>query len=206
VDDRPDSLNTNDPTSARQQSVGEVSEEAITSLAREIVRQAGLQREVPDDVLQVLAREIVDEGGFKRDPDIERLRQNMRDSGETFKHLSTLSGAAAAGVVVIVRTLGLEGTFAVALQRSLGLGALGLSAENGIAVLALVFIGIAFLLSLIGLLGTTLWLTRADEQAVRAYPVKVSRWLLVLANICLFGGIAVFAINAMSVTDLLHKK
>jgi hypothetical protein len=200
VDDRPDSLNTNAPTSARQQSVGEVPEEVITSWAREIVRQAGLQREVPEEVLQVLAREIVEQAGLKRDPEIERLRQNMRDSGETFKHLSTLSGAAAAGVVVIVRTLGLEGSFAVALQRALGLGAWGMSAENTIAVVALVFIGIAFLLSLGGLLGTTLWLTRADERAVHAYPVKVSRWLLVFANICLFGGIAVFAINAMSVS------
>ena len=198
VDDRPDSLNTNAPTSARQQSVGEVPEE-VTSWAREIVRQAGLQREVPQQVLQVLAREIVEQAGLKRDPEIERLRQNMRDSGETFKHLSTLSGAGAAGVVVIVQAFGLECSFAVSLQRALGLGALGLSAENSIAIVALVFIGIAFLLSQVGLLGTTLWLTRADERAVRAYPVKVSRWLVVFANICLFGGIAVFAINTMSV-------
>ena len=124
MDDRPDSLNTNAPTSARQQSVGEVPEEVITSWAREIVRQAGLQREAPEEVLQVLAREIVEQAGLGN-PEIERLRQNMRDSRETFKHLSTLSGAAAAGVVVIVQALGLEGSFAVSLQRALGLGALG---------------------------------------------------------------------------------
>jgi hypothetical protein len=198
VDDRPDSLNTNDPTSARQQSVAEVPEEVITSLAREIVRQAGLQREVPEEILQVLAREIVEQAGLKRDPEIEALRQNMRDTGETFKHLNMISGAAAAGVVVIEGALGVEGSLAVVAHRALGLGALGLSVENSIAAVSLLFIGISFLLSLVGLLGTTLWLTRARELAVRRYPVNLSRWLVVLTNISLFSGVAVFVVNAIS--------
>jgi hypothetical protein len=160
VDDSRDSLNTNDPTSARQQSVAEI----------------------PVEALRVLAREIVEQAGLKRDPEIEGLRQNMRDTGDTFKHLSTLSGAAAAGVVVIVQTLGVEGALAVILHRAFGLGALGLSVEDSIAAVALGFIGIAFLLALLGLLGTTLWLTRANAQAVRAYPVKVSRLLMLMLS------------------------
>ena len=93
----PDSLTTNTPTSGSQQLDGRVPQEALTLLAREIVREAGLVSD-PEQVAAEQAHQQFVEGG----------REHWKAQIDFFKHMATVSGAALVAVAALTNTLQLE--------------------------------------------------------------------------------------------------
>jgi hypothetical protein len=94
-----DSLTTNTPPNDSQQLVGRVPAEALTMLAREIVRESGLQR----------------------DPQTEARRDGLKTYVDALKHFGTLSGAAAVGVAALHKSLDLAVVGTVVSLVTLGL-------------------------------------------------------------------------------------
>jgi excisionase family DNA binding protein len=147
----PDSLTANTTTSDSQQLVSRVPQEALTILAREIVREAGLQP----------------------DPHTAAMRARLQSYADTFRHLSTLSGATAVGVTVLGESLNLSG-------RSM--------------VVALVTLGAAFVIALLcttlatGYLGLSRW----DHNESQYFPI----WMF-LTGALLAGGIGALVGNLL---------
>jgi len=55
-----------------------------------------------------LARQIVKEAGLQRDPEIERVREDMRGRLETLRHTSTLDAATAVALLLVQRARELD--------------------------------------------------------------------------------------------------
>jgi len=95
----PDSLTTNAPPSASQQLVGRVSEEALTILAREIVREAGLGGEERGTLLRL--RQL-DESLKRRDRITDAMRAHWNFRFEIAKHMAAVGGVLFVGLGAFV--------------------------------------------------------------------------------------------------------
>jgi hypothetical protein len=85
-----DSLTTNALSSESQQLVGRVPQEALTILAREIVKEAGLARNPEQEAAEKRRQEF-----------IEGVREYYKTQVDFFKHISTLSAATIVGFVAV---------------------------------------------------------------------------------------------------------
>jgi len=90
-----DSLTANTPTSDSQQLVGKLSQETLTILAREIVREAGLARDPEQEAAEKRQQEFI-EGG----------REHWKAQVDFFKHMAVVSGASLIAVTAMVKAFG----------------------------------------------------------------------------------------------------
>lgn len=103
------SLTTNAPPGDSQQLVGRVPEEALTMLARAIVREAGLSRDPEQEAAKERHQQFI-EGG----------RAHWRSQVDFFKHMTVISGASIVGVTALREALDPDPSCAWCVSASAG--------------------------------------------------------------------------------------
>jgi hypothetical protein len=121
--------------------------------------------------LKILAREIVKEAGLKEDREIAAWRASLMSQLDMFKHLSTLSGAAAVAIVVLYK---------------------GLDRDVASAGMSLALVGVAFVVALYFLFTLSSSVIDPNTPARSlARALTIGGYATFVSGVALFAGVGV---------------